>query len=171
MSTEIKFLRWLGPTPPYYVCAHEDDCATGCHGAAIRILYNRFGGKAAFEKHYTEVGMVFGPFDVPAVSFGPFTADEPYFSGNLDDGGDDSYLLGGQLTDEVRVHWTWGNSMFYQPCTRIEWWEARWLGVSQATWNVPRGYAQWQELRERLDSLEDKIDNQARYDLAKLHAP
>lgn len=121
MSTKIEFLRWLGPTPPHYECAHEDDCATGMHGAAIHILHNAFGGKERFEKHYTDAGMIFTVHDVRGVAFAPFSADEPYCSGDLDEGGTEPYVVGGVLTDEVRVHWTWGNSGYYQPCTRAEW--------------------------------------------------
>ena len=106
-------------------CVHDDPCATGAHGAAVRLLKNIIlpDGRA-FEKYFSDNGMEFKPENIEAVTFGPFepTGDE-----------------GENPADEVRILYWWGNSNLYKSFTLAEWQESlttvgavpfRWMQVS-----------------------------------------
>lgn len=59
-----------------------------------------------FEEAYRQFSMEFTPDDVDSVEWGPFPDEGPHY---------------GDPTDEVRIHYWFGNSNLYHPVTQKEW--------------------------------------------------
>lgn len=100
-----RFVRTTGSDFSDVVCDHQDDHATGMHGACVHILKQRREDGRTFEQTYYDVGMTFVPTDVEYISFGPF--DE-----------------GVNPNDYARIGYWWGNSNLYWPITLQEWFAA-----------------------------------------------
>lgn len=103
-KTFTRFVHVPGSDFSDVVCDHEDDCATGMHGACVHILKQRREYGRTFEQTYYDAGMTFVPTDVVSISLGPFEPSE-----------------GEDPNDYARIGYWWGNSNLYWPITLQEW--------------------------------------------------